>query len=65
MLARRFYRDSSDTLDEMLASIERVAAADVARLTEAFFRDGALGVTVLGNVNGLEVARKGSSSRLG
>jgi predicted Zn-dependent peptidase len=58
-LARQeIYRDAADTLDEMLAAIERVSEGDVARLTDEFFRDGALGVTVLGNVNGLEVEKE-------
>ena len=58
-LARQeIYRDHADSLDEMLASIEKVTADDVARVAEQFFRDGALGVTVLGNVNGLQVQKE-------
>jgi predicted Zn-dependent peptidase len=57
-LARQeIYRDRTDTLDEMLAAIERVTVDDVHRLGERFFATGTLGVTVLGNVNGLEVTR--------
>jgi predicted Zn-dependent peptidase len=57
-LARQeIYRDRTDTLDEMLAAIERVTLADVQRLSERFFARGTLGVTVLGNVNGLQVSR--------
>ena len=58
-LARQeIYRDRTDTLDEMLAAIERVTADDLHRLAERFFARGTLGVTVLGNVNGLEVTRE-------
>ena len=58
-LARQeIYRDRTDTLDEMLAAIERVTVDDVHRLSELFFAKGTLGVTVLGNVNGLEVTRE-------
>jgi len=58
-LARQeIYRDRSDTLDEMLAAIERVTAEDVHRIAGRFFAAGTLGVTVLGNVNGLEVTRE-------
>ncbi len=55
-LARQeMYRDRTDGLDEMLASIERVTAEDVLKLAERFFVNGSLAVTVLGNVNGLKV----------
>ena len=55
-LARQeMYRDRTDGLDEMLAAIERVTAEDVLKLTERFFFNGSLAVTVLGNVNGLKV----------
>jgi predicted Zn-dependent peptidase len=58
-LARQeIYRDRSDTLDEMLAAIERVTVSDVARLAADFFRDGSLAVTVLGNVNGFQVEKE-------
>jgi predicted Zn-dependent peptidase len=57
-LARQeIYLDRSDTLDEMLAAIERVTVPDVQRLARQFFSRDALGVTVLGNVNGLQVTR--------
>ncbi len=57
-LARQeIYRDHTDTLDEMLASIERVTVDDVARLAGELFADGALGATVLGDVDGLQVTR--------
>jgi predicted Zn-dependent peptidase len=58
-LARQeIYRDRTDTLDEMLAAIERVTVDDVHRLAESFFAAGSLGITVLGNVNGLLVTRE-------
>jgi predicted Zn-dependent peptidase len=58
-LARQeIYRDRTDTLDEMLAAIERVTVEDVHRLAERFFATGSLGITVLGNVNGLQVTRE-------
>jgi predicted Zn-dependent peptidase len=58
-LARQeMYRDQTTGLDEMLASIERVSADDVLRLADRFFTNGSLAVTVLGNVNGLQVTRE-------
>mgnify|MGYP002629734914 CR=1 FL=1 len=58
-LARQeMYRDRTVGLDEMLASIERVTAADVLRLADRFFTNGSLAVTVLGNVNGLTVTNE-------
>jgi predicted Zn-dependent peptidase len=58
-LARQeIYRDRADTLDDMLMAIERVTVADVQRLARQFFTAGALGVTVLGDVNGLQVTRE-------
>ena len=42
----------------MLAAIEKVTAEDVLRLADRFFSDGALAVTVLGNVNGLHVTKE-------
>jgi predicted Zn-dependent peptidase len=57
-LARQeIYRDRTDSLDEMLAAIERVSIDDIQRLAQLFFAGGSLGVTVLGNVNGLQVSR--------
>jgi predicted Zn-dependent peptidase len=55
---QEIYRDRADTLDEMLAAIERVSIDDVQRLTAQFFAGDALGATVLGNVNGLELTRE-------
>jgi predicted Zn-dependent peptidase len=58
-LARQeIYRDHTDTLDEMLAAIERVSVGDVGRIANQFFTEGALGATVLGDVNGLQVTRE-------
>jgi predicted Zn-dependent peptidase len=58
-LARQeMYRDRTDGLDEMLAAIERVSAEDVLRLADRFFTNGSLAVTVLGDVNGLDVTRE-------
>jgi predicted Zn-dependent peptidase len=58
-LARQeIYRDHTDTLDEMLAAIERVTAGDVQRVAATFFGAGALGATVLGSVNGLKVTKE-------
>jgi predicted Zn-dependent peptidase len=58
-LARQeIYRDRADTLDEMLSAIEQVTAADVQRLARQFFDKDALGATVLGNVNGLQLTRE-------
>ena len=58
-LARQeIYRDRTDTLDEMLAAIERVTVEDVSRLAADFFRSDSLGVTVLGNVNGFVVEKE-------
>jgi predicted Zn-dependent peptidase len=58
-LARQeIYRDRADSLDEMLASIERVTVDDIRRLAAQFFDRDALGATVLGNVNGLKLTRE-------
>ena len=58
-LARQeMYRDRTVGLDEMLASIEKVTEADVLRLADRFFTNGSLAVTVLGNVNGLQVTKE-------
>jgi predicted Zn-dependent peptidase len=55
---QEIYRDRPDTLDDMLAEIERVSVADVQRLAADFFAGDALGLTVLGNVNGLQLTRE-------
>ena len=57
-LARQeIYDDRADTLDEMLAGVERVTRDDVQGLAGALLTGANLGLTVLGNVNGLEVTR--------
>jgi predicted Zn-dependent peptidase len=55
---QEIYRDRADDLDEMLAAIEAVTADDVQRLAASFFAPDALGVTVLGDVNGLSITRE-------
>ena len=55
---QEIYRDRADTLDEMLAAIERVSVDDVQRLARGSSPTGSLGVTVLGNVNGLQMTRE-------
>jgi predicted Zn-dependent peptidase len=52
------YRDHTTGLDEMLASIEKVTASDVLQLADKFFSNGSLAVTVLGNVNGLQLTKE-------
>jgi predicted Zn-dependent peptidase len=48
-LARQeIYRDTTESLDDMLAAIERVQADDVQRLAQEFFAEGAVASTVLG-----------------
>ena len=58
-LARQeMYRDQTFGLDEMLAAIEAVTEAHVLKLADQFFTNGSLAVTVLGNVNGLQVTKE-------
>jgi predicted Zn-dependent peptidase len=58
-LARQeIYFDRQFGLDETLAGIERVTAADVQRVAGDLFRNGSLAATVLGDVNGLEIPRE-------
>jgi predicted Zn-dependent peptidase len=55
-LARQeIYFDRQFGLDETLAGIEKVTAADVQRVAADLFRNGSIAATVLGNVNGLEI----------
>jgi len=57
-LARQeIYFDRQFGLDETLAGIERVTAADVQRVAADLFQNGSLSATVLGNVNGLQIPR--------
>jgi predicted Zn-dependent peptidase len=55
---QEIYRDRADSLDEMLAAIERVTSDDLQRLAAQFFDGDALAVTVLGNVDGLQLTRE-------
>ena len=55
---QEIYRDHADSLDEMLAAIERVTIADAQRLAAQFFSGDSLAATVLGNVNGLDITRE-------
>ena len=55
---QEIYRDRADGLDEMLAAIEAVRVEDIQRLAAEFFAPNALGVTVLGDVNGLSFTRE-------
>jgi predicted Zn-dependent peptidase len=58
-LARQeIYFDRQFGLDETLQGIEQVTTDDVQRVAGDIFRDGGLAVTVLGNVNGLDIPRK-------
>jgi predicted Zn-dependent peptidase len=58
-LARQeIYFDRQFGLDETLQGIERVTPADVQRVATDLFQNGALAATVLGNVNGLQIARE-------
>jgi predicted Zn-dependent peptidase len=54
---QEIYRDRAASLDEMLNAIEAVTIDDVQRLAGEFFTPNALGVTVLGDVNGLNITR--------
>jgi predicted Zn-dependent peptidase len=55
---QEIYRDPTDSLDAMLAAIERVGVDDVQRLAGELFSGEALAATVLGNVNGLQLTRE-------
>jgi predicted Zn-dependent peptidase len=52
---QEIYFDRQFGLDETLAGIERVTAADVQRVAADLFQNGSLSATVLGNVNGLKI----------
>jgi predicted Zn-dependent peptidase len=57
-LARQeIYFDRQFGLDDTLAGIERVTAADVQRVAADLFTNGSVSATVLGNVNGLEIPK--------
>jgi predicted Zn-dependent peptidase len=55
---QEIYRDRADSLDEMLEAIDRVGIADVQRLAGRFFSGDTIAVTVLGNVNGLQLTKE-------
>jgi predicted Zn-dependent peptidase len=55
---QEIYRDRADTLDDLLAAIEEVTVDDVQRLASDFFVGNTLGLTVLGNVNGLQLTKE-------
>src|SRR5262245_35607226 len=55
---QEIYRDRADTLDDLLAAIEQVTVDDVQRLASDFFVGNTLGLTVLGNVNGLQLTKE-------
>jgi predicted Zn-dependent peptidase len=58
-LARQeIYFDRQFGLDDTLAGIERVTAADVQRVAADLFTNGSVSATVLGNVNGLKIPRE-------
>ena len=58
-LARQeIYFDRQFGLDETIASIEAISAADVVRVAHELFANGSLGATVLGQPDGLELSRE-------
>ncbi len=46
------------TLDELVESIERVTAEDVQRISQTFFDQKHIALTVLGNLNGFKIGRE-------
>jgi predicted Zn-dependent peptidase len=60
---QEIYRDRADSLDDMLEAIERVTVGEVQQLASEFFLGHPLGVTVLGDVNGLRLT--GEQLRVG
>ena len=64
-LARQaIYDDPEESLDAMLDAIEQVTEADVQRLAQQLFAPGALGLTVLGGVNGLSISAGAARPRM-
>jgi predicted Zn-dependent peptidase len=57
MARQEIYFDRQFSLDETLDGIERVSADDVVRVAQELFTNGALGATVLGQPNGLELTK--------
>ena len=57
-LARQeMYFDRYYDLDELIERIEAVTAEDLTILAKAFFKQEAVAVTALGNLNGLKLTR--------
>jgi predicted Zn-dependent peptidase len=46
------------SLDELVESIEKVTAADVQRVAQAFFEQKQIALTILGNLDGLKLGRE-------
>jgi predicted Zn-dependent peptidase len=46
------------TLDDLVESIERVGAADVQRIAQAFFDPKQIALTILGNLDGFKIGRE-------
>jgi predicted Zn-dependent peptidase len=58
-LARQdMYFDRFYGMDELIEKIESVTAKDLREMAEDFFRTESIAVTVLGNLNGLKIARE-------
>jgi predicted Zn-dependent peptidase len=58
-LARQeIYFDRQFGLDETLQGVERVTSDDIQRVARDLFSDGALGATVLGAVDGLDLSKE-------
>ncbi len=58
-LARQeMYFDRFLGLDEIIDRIEAVTGDDLSRLAREFFTTDAIAVTVLGNIDGLKIARE-------
>jgi len=45
-------------MDELIQKIEAVTADDLQEMANDFFRTESIAVTVLGNLNGLKIARE-------
>jgi predicted Zn-dependent peptidase len=57
-LARQeMYFDRFYSLDELIEKIESVSSDDLRDLSNEYFRNGDIAVTVLGNLNGLKISR--------
>jgi predicted Zn-dependent peptidase len=57
-LARQdMYFDRFYGMDELIQKIEAVTAEDLREMANDFFRTESIAITVLGNLNGLKIAR--------